>query len=287
MQWQWKAATVVMDSVLVLSMAMSERLPAERLGTQEIMDRLMDAARAEDAAKLWEIVDAARERDGWIGEEGVSELLDKLIADRELDTFAMFLDEMRKTNGAALDWQPSDNQLDDLVTDGERGFLDALLARKLDLARLANRGNLADEEMRQWIDQRVEEVRREREKIEELVKASANGDLEKMRELLDAGADIDGVASNDWTPLTQAARKSQEEAVRLLLERGAQVDKARHPGWDYTPLCLTRSVTIAEMLKEAGADVNARLWKRDTGILYYRRALGRRRSGRVVPEKWC
>lgn len=201
-----------------------------------------------------------------------SPLLNQLLAENDLKAFTTLLDELHKTNlGNAKDWQIDDAGLSRLVSESRKDFLDALLDRRLNLDRLSAAGKSAAAPMSGWITQRVSEVRKERADIDALVKASGDDDLDTMRRLLDAGVDINGVSTDPdhWTPLTKAAASNKLAAVELLLERGAEVDKPKHPGWDYTPLCLTRMVPIAEALKKKGANVHAKLFKRDVSILTY------------------
>lgn len=59
-----------------------------------------------------------------------------------------------------------------------------------------------------------------------LMYAARNGDVETMKALIDAGADVNmrDCAVNGWTPLIHAIHKSNNQAVYLLLERGADVN---------------------------------------------------------------
>ncbi len=55
-----------------------------------------------------------------------------------------------------------------------------------------------------------------------LFNAAQRGNLEKIRALLDQGADIDvRLGVDQWTPLMTASREGQYEAVELLLEEGS------------------------------------------------------------------
>jgi len=241
---------------------------APLLAEQTLADKIITAARLGNAANIERLILQSFDERGALDESAVSRILDGLVRDRELAPFTALLDEMRKTN-YAKDWQPDDDLLADLVRTGRTDFLDVLLARRLSLDRLAPQAKEAAPDTAAWITRRVEEVRKARADVDALVVASAKGEIDTMRGLLEAGVPVDGVSSDHWTPLTRAANKSQPAAVRLLLERGAEVDKPRHPGWDYTALCLTRSVEVAELLKAAGANVHAKLFRRDVSILTY------------------
>jgi hypothetical protein len=55
-----------------------------------------------------------------------------------------------------------------------------------------------------------------------LFNAAQRGNLEKIRVLLDQGADINvRLGVDQWTPLMTASREGKLEAVELLLEEGA------------------------------------------------------------------
>jgi ankyrin repeat protein len=63
-----------------------------------------------------------------------------------------------------------------------------------------------------------------------LIYAATNGQIEVMRYLLDAGADINAVAPNGTTALMMAVRGGHAAAVDLLLSRGADVNKRNDSG---------------------------------------------------------
>ena len=56
---------------------------------------------------------------------------------------------------------------------------------------------------------------------EELHAAAAEGDLERVRRLLDAGADACEGNNEDMTPLMLAAQNGHAEVLRALLQAGA------------------------------------------------------------------
>ncbi|QIF00022.1 ankyrin repeat domain-containing protein [Roseimicrobium sp. ORNL1] len=228
---------------------------------------LLAAARAGDAAEVSRLITKSLEKRSF-DDTSAKGLLDGLVRDGELPAFTVLLGELRKTL-VGKDWQPDDALLTEAVRGGRKEMIDAMLASWLDPARLEGRRDAGDAEMAEWVMRRATETRRQRANQDELVAAAGKGDVATMRRLLDAGVNVNCVATSRHTPLTQAAVKSQIEAVRLLLDRGAAVDQPKHPGWDYTPLCLTKSVAIAELLKASGANVHARLFGRDVSILTY------------------
>lgn len=54
-----------------------------------------------------------------------------------------------------------------------------------------------------------------------LSRASYDGDIEKVRILIDAGAKINTIDNNGWSALTWARVKTNDEIIRLLIENGA------------------------------------------------------------------
>lgn len=93
----------------------------------------------------------------------------------------------------------------------------------------------------------------------ELVEASRTGDIERVRVLLDNGADVNSNESNDVgdTPLIVASKKGNLELVRLLLERGADVNKPNNN--QNAPLHVASmwiQLDIIRVLLENGADIN-------------------------------
>lgn len=86
--------------------------------------------------------------------------------------------------------------------------------------------------------------------------AAAAGDLDKVRRLLDSGADPNLAEANGNTALIVAAGHGQEPIVRLLLERGARVDQRGHLGRTALFNAVHSSNTaISQMLLDAGADL--------------------------------
>jgi uncharacterized protein len=58
-----------------------------------------------------------------------------------------------------------------------------------------------------------------------LVSAAFKGELERIDELLRAGADIDAADGESWNPLHASIENWQPDAIKLLLERGADPNR--------------------------------------------------------------
>lgn len=93
-----------------------------------------------------------------------------------------------------------------------------------------------------------------------LHEAVRNEDLNRVKELLDAGANANGLESwNCYTPLYLAAVTNNRDIALLLLERGAKVNK-RNEGDGKTPLSTAAHYGRRDMvllLLEKGAEVRA------------------------------
>ena len=84
------------------------------------------------------------------------------------------------------------------------------------------------------------------------------GNLDAMRLLIEAGADVNANASLG-KPLHEAAEKGNMDAMRLLIEAGADVNAKDEMGTVLHAVAERGSVDAMRLLIEAGADVNARV----------------------------
>ena len=60
--------------------------------------------------------------------------------------------------------------------------------------------------------------------------AANDGDLARVTQLIEQGADKNQVDSNGWTPVYAATRKCHIAVVRYLVEQGADMEKADRDG---------------------------------------------------------
>jgi beta-lactamase regulating signal transducer with metallopeptidase domain len=89
------------------------------------------------------------------------------------------------------------------------------------------------------------------------IKAAERGDIDAMRQILDAGLDIDRSFHGDGTLLLIAARAGQRDAVEFLLDRGADPNTPS-PG-DGNALIVAAEhgrMEIVEMLLDDGARID-------------------------------
>lgn len=85
--------------------------------------------------------------------------------------------------------------------------------------------------------------------------ATTAGNLEKVRALLDAGADIDSLDEHGQTALMNAAHRGDARLVQLLIEKGAGLDHVAK--YRLTALMLAvigHHAEVVRLLVKAGAD---------------------------------
>jgi ankyrin repeat protein len=98
----------------------------------------------------------------------------------------------------------------------------------------------------------------------ELLNACRIGDLEKVKQLLESGADVN-VKDDEFgcTPLILASCNGHKEVVELLLDNGADVDARDKYGFCMIPFTLEKDGK--EALKELEKNVHINGW---TALMY-------------------
>ena len=90
-----------------------------------------------------------------------------------------------------------------------------------------------------------------------LIYTSARGNTEQVRELLDAGADIDIQDKFGRTALMLSAAYGRADTVKLLLDAGADIDRSNKYGWTaLMQAAMWGHTGVMELLIQAGADVD-------------------------------
>lgn len=103
---------------------------------------------------------------------------------------------------------------------------------------------------------------------QDLINAIKDGNVDKVNQLLAAGADVNYEAKKGFTPLFVASYFGNIEVVKLLLAKGADVNKALPDG--ATALMVASQKGYAEVVKlllVKGADVNQALTNGATALL--------------------
>lgn len=104
---------------------------------------------------------------------------------------------------------------------------------------------------------------------EELFSAVQKNDLDRVRELLAQGADVEARDAHSATPLLRAARYGYTDIAALLIKKGAEVN-AKDDAIGATPLILAASrghTDTTKLLIEKGADVNAQAKDGKTSLM--------------------
>ncbi len=92
-----------------------------------------------------------------------------------------------------------------------------------------------------------------------LCQAAKDGDLEQVKKLIAAGADVNAGDERGQTPLHFAARGGYDQIARLLIAQGADVNVSMERG-PWTPLldaALAGHAKVVKVLLENGAEVDA------------------------------
>lgn len=105
--------------------------------------------------------------------------------------------------------------------------------------------------------------------IEQLHRAAADGDVERVHELLSASYDPNVFDDLDWTPLHYAVEQEHLDVMRALIDAGANVNAHNEERIGNTVLrefADRCSYEVAKCLVEAGADPTIPGWMAITAL---------------------
>jgi hypothetical protein len=111
-----------------------------------------------------------------------------------------------------------------------------------------------------WIQRCAKKLLGPPQNISEVCYAAENGDLDRLKGLIIAGARINGTCVNQKSPLMLASANGHVDVVRYLLDHGAEVNKKESDGETALSLALELSpnLDVVEVLMQSGADIDAR-----------------------------
>jgi ankyrin repeat protein len=115
--------------------------------------------------------------------------------------------------------------------------------------------------------------------------AADNGDLRKVKKLVETGYDINAFDDLSFTPLHYAVKSGHIEVVKYLLSVGADVNAHQEEKIGETPLgevAANCSYEMAELLVKAGANPTIPGWMQLTALARARER--KREEGRRVYE---
>lgn len=91
----------------------------------------------------------------------------------------------------------------------------------------------------------------------QLIDAVKTGQIAKVEEALNAGADINQQDEQGWTPLNWAAGRGDLEIVKVLIDQGADVSRVgRDQRTPYKIALAAKHVDVARLLKQAQQAAN-------------------------------
>jgi len=192
--------------------------------------------------------------------------------------FGSLCDSIRTLRGQRS-WVAGGGVLNRAIARNDRAVIEEMIRQDGNLTRggVNRLGSVASKVpgMREWLQGKGFAVP-EYTDNERLIDAAEREDLPEIRHLLGAGATIEYRGEAGWTPITKASAWGCPRAVKLLLERGADPNSVKNPGANYSALCLAKTPEIAQLLLDAGANINARLYGQDVHIVSYAVSFGTR-----------
>lgn len=105
--------------------------------------------------------------------------------------------------------------------------------------------------------QYVEHLRKALAPVPPLLAAARAGDVAKLRELIEKGADLKETDAFGKTAVETALHRHHPEALALLLEKGAAMDAPGHQPLLEQALAMGAPVAVIRLLLQRGADPNA------------------------------
>jgi ankyrin repeat protein len=102
-----------------------------------------------------------------------------------------------------------------------------------------------------------------------LCDAAQNGELERVRELIADGADVDEQDDKGWTALMRAAAKANATFIEALVKAGVEVDLQNDKGWTALMWAAVKGhAVVVEVLAKAGVEVDLQDGKGWTALMW-------------------
>lgn len=118
-----------------------------------------------------------------------------------------------------------------------------------------------------------------------LMRAALDGNTERVKELIDQGADINQRDDNGRTALMFAVVNLHFETMKLLLEYGADVNvKSKQGGTALMAAALAGDLRMVQALLDKGADSHARLPETNQTAVTIAASYGHAEIARVLSQ---
>ena len=123
-----------------------------------------------------------------------------------------------------------------------------------------------------------------------LLDAAANGDTATVLSCIEEGANINFANEKGWTPLVMAAFNQQMETVRVLVGAGADLNHQSVNGttvfmYAKTKVMETGEYSLLDYLLQKGAEINTRDFKKEWTVLQYVQDIGHAEMERYLIDK--
>lgn len=102
-----------------------------------------------------------------------------------------------------------------------------------------------------------------------LMKTIAEGDADKVEEMLSKPLNLSYLNKDDMSPLMYAVKRNQTRIATILLDKGANVNQVNHGGETALLLAVkSRQSSMVNLLIDRGADVNKRYEHQGTVLMH-------------------
>lgn len=147
------------------------------------------------------------------------------------------------------------------VERNDEKMIELLIANGADITRIMSRETALHRAMARNMPEMVRFLLTKGSKTTAINLAAFFGELDRVRELVDDGADVNAKDGCSYSPLHCAVLGEHKEAVEFLIRRGANINAKTLRGW--TPVMVARPANIVRILLDKGADVNV---STETGV---------------------